>query len=96
MDNYYKMKKLYGMGNVTTEEIMYKLDMFQEIFGKVDKFRWWDMYIFQTDTGKQFTSNEFQEGLYVCPVQLALAAPDHQEMNGQVEVTWRTLRTIEH
>ena len=23
-----------------------------------------------------------------------LAAPEHQEMNGQVEVTWKTLRTI--
>ena len=27
-------------------------------------------------------------------VHLTLAAPEHQEMNGQVEVTWRTLRTI--
>ena len=25
-----------------------------------------------------------------------LAAPEHQEMNGQVEATWRTLRTIAH
>ena len=25
-----------------------------------------------------------------------LAAPEHQEMNGQVEVTWITLRTIAH
>ena len=25
---------------------------------------------------------------------MTLAAPEHQEMNGQVEVTWRTLRTI--
>ena len=27
---------------------------------------------------------------------LTLAAPEHQEMNGQVEVTWRTLRTVAH
>ena len=27
---------------------------------------------------------------------MTLAAPEHQEMNGQVEVTWRTLRTIAH
>ena len=27
---------------------------------------------------------------------MTLAAPEHQEMNGQVEVTWRTLRTITH
>ena len=27
---------------------------------------------------------------------MTLAAPEHQEMNGQVEVTWRKLRTIAH
>ena len=27
---------------------------------------------------------------------MTLAAPEHQEMNRQVEVTWITLRTIEH
>ena len=27
---------------------------------------------------------------------MTLAAPEHQEMNGQVEVTWRTLRTVAH
>ena len=25
-----------------------------------------------------------------------LVAPEHQEMNGQVEVTWRTLRAVVH
>ena len=29
-------------------------------------------------------------------VPLTLAAPEHQEMNGQVEMTWRTLRTVAH
>ena len=27
---------------------------------------------------------------------MTLAAPEHQEINGQVEVIWRTLRTIAH
>ena len=27
---------------------------------------------------------------------MTLASPEHQEMNGQVEVTWRTLRSILH
>ena len=27
---------------------------------------------------------------------MTLAAPEHNEMNGQVEVTWRTLSTIAH
>ena len=31
-----------------------------------------------------------------CGVCLTLAAPEHQEMNRQDEVTWRTLRTVAH
>ena len=27
---------------------------------------------------------------------MTLAAPEHQAMNGQVEVTWITLRTVAH
>ena len=27
---------------------------------------------------------------------MTLAAPEHQEINGQSEVTWRTLRTVAH
>ena len=50
----------------------------------------------QTDAGTQFISKEFQEGLSVHIVQLSLAAPDHQEINSQVKVTWVTLRTITH
>ena len=54
------------------------------------------MEIFSADAGKQFTSTEFKEELQTCAVCLTLAAPEDQEMNGQVEVTWRTLRTIAH
>ena len=48
------------------------------------------------DVGTQFTSTEFKEECQIRGVCLTLAAPEHQEMNGQVEVTWRTLRTIAH
>ena len=34
----------------------------------------------QTDDESQFNLREFQEVIYVCGVQLALAAPYHQEM----------------
>ena len=49
LNAYYKTQKLYGIDNITTEEIMDKLDMFQAIFGKVDEFGWWDMDIIPTD-----------------------------------------------
>ena len=41
-----------------------------------------------------FTSKDFKEEFQTCGVHLKLAAPEHQEMNVQVEVTWRTLRTV--
>ena len=33
---YSKIPKLYGMDIIYTEEVMDKLDMFQDIFGKID------------------------------------------------------------
>ena len=82
-----RISKLYGMKNIITEEVMDKLDMFKSIFGRVDEFGWWDMERIQTDSSTQFTSKEFQWGLSVCGVRLTLAAPYHQEINGQLEGT---------
>ena len=39
---------------------------------------------------------EFKDECQTRGVSLTLAAPENQEMNGQVEVTWRTLRTVAH
>ena len=52
--------------------------------------------IISADAGKQFTSTELKEAFQTYRVHLTLAAPEHQEMNRQVKVTWRTLRTIAH
>ena len=96
VDAYSKIPKLYGMENITTAEVMEKLDMFQSRFGKINQFGWWDMERISADAGMQFTLTEFKEECQTRGVRLTLAAPEHQEMNGQVEVTWRTLRTIAH
>ena len=72
------------------------LDMFQSRFGKIDQFGWWDLERISADAGTQFTLTKFKEECQICGVRLTLAAPEHQEMNGQVEVIWRTLRTIAH
>ena len=65
VDTYYKLPKLYGMGNIITKEVRYKLGMLQAIFGKLDGFGCWDMDIIQTNNCTQFTSKEFQEDTYV-------------------------------
>ena len=44
----------------------------------------------------QLTSTEFKYECQTREVCLTLAAPEHQEINRQVEVTWRTLRTVAH
>ena len=38
----------------------------------------------------------FKEEFQTCGFHLTLAAPENQETNGQVKVTWKTLRTISH
>ena len=96
VDAYYKITKLYGMEKITTEEVMDRLDMFQSRFGKIDQFGWWDLERISADAGTQFTSTEFKEECQTRRVHLTLAAPEHKEMNGQVEVTWRMLRTVAH
>ena len=95
-DAYSKTPKLYGMENITTAEVMEKLDMFQSRFGKIDQFGWWDLERISADAGTQFTLTEFKEEFQTRGVCLTLAPPEHQEMNRQVEVTWRTLRTVAH
>ena len=51
VDFYSNIPKLYEMVNINTEEVMDKIDMFQEIFGKVDEFGWWYIERIQTDSG---------------------------------------------
>ena len=60
VDAYSNITTIYGIENITTEEVMDKIEMFQKRFGNVDKFGWWDMDRIQTDTGKKFTSKEFE------------------------------------
>ena len=43
VDSYSMIPKLYGMENITTAEVMDKLDIFQSRFGKIDQFGWWDL-----------------------------------------------------
>ena len=96
VDAYSKTPKLYGMENITTAEVMDKLDMFQSRFRKIDQFEWWDLERISADAGTQFTLTDFKDECQTHGVCLTLAVPEHQEMNGQVEVTWRTLCKVAH
>ena len=77
VDAYSKIPKLYGMENITTAEVMEKLDMFQSRFRKIDQFGWWDLEIIAADAGTQFTSTEFKDECQTCGVRLTLEAPEH-------------------
>ena len=84
------------MEKFSTEEVMDKLDMFQSRSGKIDEFGWWDLERISAGAGSQFTLMGFKEECQTHRVHLTLEATEHQEMNGQVELTQRTLRTIAH
>ena len=43
VDAYSKIPKRYGMENITTAEVLDKLDMFQSRFSKINQFGWWDL-----------------------------------------------------
>ena len=60
VDAYSKIKKLYGMEKIFTEEVMDNLDMFQSRFVKIDEFGWWHLEKISSDAGTQFTSTEFK------------------------------------
>ena len=79
MDAYSKITTFYSIENISTEEVMDKRDMSQEIFGNFDEFGWWYKERIQTYAGMQFTPKEFQEGLSVHGVRLPLEAPHHQQ-----------------
>ena len=49
------------MEEITTDEVMDKLDMFQSRCVKIDKFVWWDLEIISADAGMQLTPTEFKE-----------------------------------
>ena len=51
VDAYSKIPELYGMENITTAEVMDKLDMFQSRFGKIDQFGWLDLARISVDAG---------------------------------------------
>ena len=96
VDAHLKIPKLSGLENITIEEVMDNMDMIQSRFGKIDEFGWCDLERISADAGTQFTSTEFKEEFRTRGIHLTLSAPEHQEMNGQVKVTWITLRIIPH
>ena len=56
---------------------MDKLDMFQSIFGKIDKFGSWYLEIISSDAGMQLNSTEFQEKFQTRGVWFMLESPEH-------------------
>ena len=57
---YSKIPKLYGMGEISTEEVMDDLDMLQSRFGKIDEFGWWDLEGISADAGLKFNLTYFK------------------------------------
>ena len=89
-----KIQKLYGIEIITTQKVIHKLDRFQYRIRKIDKLGWWYLEIISSYEGTQFISMEFQDKCQTRCVHLKLAALEHQKMNRNFELTWRTLLSI--
>ena len=63
MDAYSKLPRVYGIENITTEEVVDKLDIFQSIFGKVDKFGCWVFIGLMADSANTKVSPEISKEL---------------------------------
>ena len=48
------------MENISTEEVIDKLDMLQSRFGKIGEFGWWDLERISADAGSKFTLTGFK------------------------------------
>ena len=94
VDAYSKIRKLYGTENITTAEVLDKLDMFQSRFGEIDQFGWWDLERISADAGTQFTSTDFKEECQIRGVRLTLAATEHQEMKSH-QPNWSILPNLD-
>ena len=68
--------------------------MLQSRFGKIYEFGWWDLEKVSSDSGTKFTSTKLKEEYQIRGVHLKLSSTEHQEMEIQVKMTWRSLRTI--
>ena len=66
------------MKNITTEEVMYKLDISRKYLEKYINLSDGIWIEFKMTLGKYFNSKDFQKGLSLRGVQLALAAPYHK------------------
>ena len=51
------------MENITTAEVLDKLDMFQSRFGKIDQFGWWDLEKISADAGYAVYLDGVQGGM---------------------------------
>ena len=63
IDAYLKTPKIYGTETITTEEVMDKLYIFQDRFGRVYEFSCWYLEIISVYAGTQLTSTEFLENV---------------------------------
>ena len=84
------------MEKITTEEVMDKLDMFQSRSGKSTNLDGWTYKAFQQMQDCNLPQWSSKKNIKTHGIHLMLAAPEHKEINGQVEVKWRTECTIAH
>jgi hypothetical protein len=101
VDVYSTMPVLFGLKSLTAHSIIRTLKMYlATIKPKINEPRppgeinGHHLQHIRADAGAQFTSAEFIQACHDEGINISLAAPKHQEMNGICERTWQSLRNL--
>jgi hypothetical protein len=101
VDVYSTMPVLFGLKSLMAQSIIRTLKMYlATIKPKINEPRppgeinGHHLQHIRADAGPQFTSAEFIQACHDEGINISLAAPKHQEMNGICERTWQSLRNL--
>ena len=91
---------LLGLNTISSAEVLRLLKVYKTLFrpnideDTATEFDLFPMIHFRADAGSQFASAEFRAECLEQGINVTLAAPKHQEMNGICERTWQSLRNL--
>jgi transposase InsO family protein len=96
VDAYSRYACIYGLTDKSSECVIDTITRYQADHSHIGNYGYLDIARVCTDSGSQFTSEEFKKHCWEAGIQLSLAAPKKQYQNHLAECTWQTIGTMAH
>jgi len=94
VDAYSRYACIYGIRDKSSSCVHDVLTRYQANRGHIGNYGYLDIAHICTDSGSQFTSEEFREHCHMAGVNLTLAAPKKQYQNHLAEQSWQSISTM--